>query len=280
MPESFGDVRQQGVDDRGNGFTDSLKDLEDVTVFSRNCFAERYAESRLEIHIHIFMSDSNDFCATLQRSRVDGNRDSCFWRDTEPLNIDVGDIDENEWEVPMLVDVREFLEQPERLVPSIARLHFGNYGLGLCADSSQLPFTLLFKLNLVNENGELNRPGRDFFICQDQRPDQVVEGRPVIIDSIPQDSVDTSRDGRRVGLKPPDMLKGIRVKIVGDTVGVTFDGLCDGLIQRVTMLVRTCNFRLDAVGSRRIGIAHGRNRGAGVNRRFAGSASSAKPAKA
>ena len=119
MAELFGDVGQQGVDDRGNGFTDSLKDLENVIVFNRNCFAKRYAESRLEIHIHILMSNTNKFCATLQRGTVNIDRDGRLRGDSEAENIDVGDVDENEWQIPMLVDIREFLEQPERLVPSM-----------------------------------------------------------------------------------------------------------------------------------------------------------------
>ena len=72
--ESSGNVRKQVIDNTRDGLADGFKDLEDVVIFGRDCFAKRYAESRLEIHIHVVMNDSNNFCATLQRSPVDSDR--------------------------------------------------------------------------------------------------------------------------------------------------------------------------------------------------------------
>ena len=142
-------------------------------------------------------------------------------------------------------------------MPTIARLRTGDDVFYLCADPSQLPLTLLLELRCVDENGEFIRSGRGLPVGANQRPDQMVECRPVIVDNISQDSVDSGGDGRRVGLKPPDMLKGIRVEIMGDMIRLTLDNLCDGIVQNIKMFMRTCYFRLNAVGSRRVGISHG-----------------------
>jgi len=129
-------------------------------------------------------------------------------------------------EQTMLVNNVEMMDQPEIVVSSLIRVQSVDHAFRDRADSLYLSQKVGFIFGRSVKNRELN-PSRDVAVRLNELPNEMVEGAPQIVDSIPDDA------GEIIGDSPVainsdllDFVSGLRIILADDEVGV---GLAEGV---------------------------------------------------
>jgi hypothetical protein len=129
--------------------------LDNIQVANpRVTIAERYLKRWLEIHIHIWVTDAEQYCIFLNRAKEGVNHPGSDGSHLLTAAIDPPYVVCNEgcMQMPVFVNVAKFMESPKRLIPSVIGLQPLNICLDPNIDASQQGFRLGLELTLGIES--------------------------------------------------------------------------------------------------------------------------------
>jgi hypothetical protein len=148
-------------------------------------------------------------------------------------------IHEDDWQVSVFVYISELIQKRESFAPSIAWLKAVDRYDRSCAKSTEIlpspipihPFIIKYR-ELIDAAG--NTVVRD-----DELPDGVVKGRSIVVEHVPNESVDIEGDRGRLGRELPNMLTGLFPILIRHARWMRFDELADKAVKGLAVFLRS-----------------------------------------
>jgi|GEM_PF-2902520 len=148
-------------------------------------------------------------------------------------------IHEDDWQMPVFVYVSELIQKRESFAPSIAWLKAVDRYDRSCAKSTEILPSPIPIHPLIIKYRELIDAARNTVVRDDELPDGVVKGRTVVVEHVPNESVDIEGDRGRLGRELPDMLTGLFPILIRHALWMRFDELADKAVKGLAVFMRS-----------------------------------------
>lgn len=216
--------------DEGEGVSNTQ-----VSSDIRRTLAKDYFDGHLRLHIHIRFFDGEEYCASFDR-----NPKKLYIGDTVQCpDGHLGIIEglPSEQEVSVLIKIAESMECPQvgTLRIGYARLKRINDFDYCTTDPLELAELAGFVFVGVLEDGELVPVPRLIPGGENELPDKMVEGRPVIVKHFPDTQTEVAGYGRHIS-EAIDVLSRCIIEMIGDTIRIEVTEGHQVTAQRLTLL--------------------------------------------
>lgn len=138
----------------------------------------------------------------------------------------------------VLIHGVQFMEYPEKVIPSLVWLEPANEPFGLRGDAPDLANYSLIKPLLGGSDWE---PASGFWltgpVCADKLADELIESASKIVNNIPDHSTPLDWESF-VNAHAPDVLSSVRAWFIGDGVGVFFEKRLNCPVQLLDVVER------------------------------------------
>ncbi len=216
-PENTEDYLKRLLEDSNEGFT-----------FAH--FAERYLKFELGVHIHwrfLPSVDAEQYCSIFNRATSGQCADTgtivgieAFERDRSARSAESDVGHPCRYEESVLVDVVEFVESPQRFIPSVVRTKRFDQVIGCCSDLLYSLVSGTLKGTDIFVDGELGLPIGDSIVGENQLVHQVIQARSDVMNSITENQQQTRR--RYLGdTNSQRAISGFRIVVRDHFIGVT-----------------------------------------------------------
>jgi len=224
----------------------------DYDEFSaRGSVAEDYLKRRVDLHFHAAGTIQRDtliagnYCLSLRKRECAAPSKRHLTRAVRHLRTSTDCREEGDEQSPMLVDVIQLVEKPERMrrrISSVVRLQSLDDCLRTWGKISYATRALLLETCKVFEDWECSDyrfrvRQRSLHVFDGKRMNQVIQRRPEIVETI-SNKGKNNRWRRSAHLSVDDIISTFRVEFVGDEIRTTFSPTAKFYPQFFQMLIR------------------------------------------